>query len=188
MTRLLRRAVFLDRDGVINRNCADHVKSWAEFEFLPGALASLQRLAQLPCLVIVVSNQSIIGRGLVSQAVVDEIHQRMMAEIDAAGGRIDAVFYCPHQPDEGCGCRKPQPGLLLQAARELAIDLTRSFLIGDAESDVRAAQAAGCLPLLVRTGRGQAQELLLRQQGLNHVLVIDDLASAVAWIESHGAW
>lgn len=188
MTNALHRAVFLDRDGVINRNRADHVKSWAEFEFLPGALASLQRLARLPCLVIVVSNQSIIGRGLVSQSVVDEIHQRMMAEIDAAGGRIDAVFYCPHRPDEGCGCRKPQPGLLLHAARELAIDLTRSFLIGDAESDVRAAQAAGCLPLLVRTGRGQAQELLLRQQGLDSVIVVDDLASAVAWIEPHGAW
>lgn len=188
MTRLLRRAVFLDRDGVINRNRADHVKSWGEFEFLPGALASLRRLAQLPWLVIVVTNQSAIGRGLVSQSVVDEIHQRMMAEISAAGGRIDAVFYCPHRPDEGCDCRKPQPGLLLQAARELAVDLARSVLIGDAESDVRAAQAVGCLPVLVRTGRGQAQELLLRQQGLNHVVVVDDLASAVAWIDTRVVW
>jgi len=188
MTNALHRAVFLDRDGVINRNRADHVKSWAEFEFLPGALASLRRLAQLPWAVVVVSNQAIIGRGLVPQAVVDEIHERMMEEIRAAGGRIDAVFYCPHRPDEGCDCRKPRPGLLLRAARELAIDPARSVLIGDAESDVRAAQAAGCRPVLVRTGRGQAQELLLHQQGLDHVVVVDDLASAVAWIELHGAW
>jgi histidinol-phosphate phosphatase family protein len=132
----MRSAVFLDRDGVINANRSDYVKSWDEFAFLPGVFEALRRLREGSRTVVVVSNQSAIGRGIAAPAVVDAIHRRMRAEVAEHGGRIDAVFYCPHRPDEGCECRKPRPGLLRRAARELGLDLARSYLVGDAVSDV----------------------------------------------------
>ena len=147
-------AIFLDRDGVINRDRLDYVKSWAEFEFLPGVLEALRRLARLPYTIVVLSNQSVIGQGLVSQAVIDDIHVRMQAAIQQTGGRVDAVYYCPHHPHAGCDCRKPRPGLLLRAARELNLDLLASWFIGDDLRDLQAAVAAGVQPILVRTGHG----------------------------------
>jgi D-glycero-D-manno-heptose 1,7-bisphosphate phosphatase len=175
-------AIFLDRDGVINHNRAAHVKSWAEFEFLPGVLQALRRLAQLGWPVVVISNQAAIGRGLVSQEAVNEIHCRMIQMVTAAGGHIDAVFYCPHRPEDGCLCRKPNPGLLLQAADELHLNLARSFLVGDAASDIDAASAVRCQPILVQTGRGREQLLLLHAQGAHGYFVADDLGGAVALI------
>lgn len=180
---MLSPAVFLDRDGVINRDRADYVKAWHEFEFLPGALQALRRLAQLARPVVVVTNQSAIGRGLVSRQAVEEIHTHMVAAIQAAGGRVDAVLYCPHRPEERCACRKPQPGLLLQAAERLGLDLGRSVLVGDAASDIGAARAAGCRPVLVKTGRGLAQLALLRERGEDGFDVVDDLGQAVEALE-----
>jgi len=177
-----RPAVFLDRDGVINCNRRDHVKSWAEFAFLPGAMDALQKLARLGWPVVVVSNQAIINRGLVSRQTVDEINARMVAAVQDAGGRIDSVLYCPHRPDENCNCRKPRPGLLLQAAEQWALDLSHSYLVGDAENDVLAALSAGCRPILVQTGRGVEQLALLRQRGVDSFHVADNLADAVDWI------
>jgi D-glycero-D-manno-heptose 1,7-bisphosphate phosphatase len=189
----MRPGVFLDRDGVINRNRIDHVKSWSEFEFLPGALEALKRLAGLDLPVVVVTNQAAIGRGLIDAAEVDEIHRRMIEAVRLFGGRIDAVLCCPHRPDEGCECRKPKPGLLIQAARMLRLDLAVSILVGDAESDLLAAQAAGCSPVIVRTGRGAAQIEQLRQAEAGGFVVVEDLGSAVEWITSHttgsrGGW
>jgi D-glycero-D-manno-heptose 1,7-bisphosphate phosphatase len=179
-------AIFLDRDGVINRNRLDHVKSWAEFEFLPGVLDALRRLAQLEWPVVVISNQAIVGRGLVSRQTMDEISEQMTSVVWSVGGRIDRVFYCPHRPEEHCECRKPRPGLLLNAASEMGLDLTRSFFVGDAESDVRAAQAAGCRPVLVKTGRGFGQMARLRQSNVVGYYLADDLAEAVNWILGPG--
>ena len=136
-------AVFLDRDGVINRDRSDYVKTWEEFEFLPGVLEAFRLLAPSPHRVVVVSNQSAIGRGLVSRETVEEIHARMTEAVRRGGGRIDAVFYCPHRPDEDCLCRKPRPGLLLQAARELDIDLPASWLIGDDRRDLGERRGSG---------------------------------------------
>lgn len=178
----MRPAVFLDRDGVINENRRDYVRSWAEFSFLPQAFPALRRLAASPFAVVVVSNQSAIGRGLVEQSTVEEIHRRMTRQIEAQGGRLDGVFYCPHRPDEGCDCRKPQPGLLLAAAAALELDLARSFLIGDAESDVLAALNAGCFPLLVRTGLGKEHLASLSPHLLARCHVFADLNEAVDWI------
>lgn len=172
-------AVFLDRDGVINVNRPDHVKCWAEFEFLPGALEALARLAALNLPVVVVTNQAIVNRGMVPQPVVDEINCRMAAEIVRAGGRIDAVIYCPHRPEEACRCRKPQPGLLLEAARRYRLDLRRSVLVGDALSDIEAGQAAGCRTIMVLTGRGAEQHALALRQGRNGYAVAQDLREAV---------
>ena len=183
---MMRPAIFLDRDGVINRNRPDHVKSWAEFEFLPGVLDALRRLAQLEWPVVVISNQAIVGRGLVSRQTIDEISEQMTSVVWRVGGRIDQVFYCPHSPEEHCECRKPRPGLLLNAASEMGLDLTRSFFVGDAESDVRAAQAVGCRPVLVKTGRGFGQMARLRQSNVVGYYLADDLADAVKWILGPG--
>ncbi len=179
-------AILLDRDGVINENRPDYVKSWAEFVFLPGALEALRRLAKLNWPVIVISNQSAVGREIVGRETVDEINARMVAAVRAAGGRIDDVLYCPHRPDEGCICRKPRPGLLLLAAERLGLDLSASYLIGDAESDILAAHAVGCQAVLVKSGRGAEQLQLLRQHGVDGFHVADDLAQAVEWIMKEG--
>jgi D-glycero-D-manno-heptose 1,7-bisphosphate phosphatase len=178
----MRRAVFLDRDGVINHNRPDHVKSLDEFVLLPGVLQALALLGKSDLCVVVVSNQSAINRGLVTQSVVESIHQWLLETVQQAGGRIDAIAYCPHRPDEACRCRKPQPGLLLDTAQRLNIDLRRSFLVGDALSDVQAAVAAGVQPVLVLTGRGKAQVKLLSEPDKQRVPVFEHLLAAVEWI------
>ncbi len=183
-----KRAVFLDRDGVINRNRSDYVKSWDEFEFLNGSLSALARLARSDWQIIVVTNQSAIGRKLVTRDQVEEIHLRMRERVVEAGGRIDAILYCPHHPDDGCACRKPLPGLILEAGRERNLDLASCVLVGDSFDDMRAALAAGCTPLLVRTGRGaDAVAQLDRWPGLRPV-ILDNLAGAVDWILSRAVY
>jgi histidinol-phosphate phosphatase family protein len=177
-----RKAIFVDRDGVIGENRDDYVKTWEDFTFLPGVFKPLRCLAQRAIPVIVVSNQSAVGRGLVSQDAVDEINQHMAEEIKANGGAIEAIYTCPHRPEDDCECRKPRPGLLLKAAQQCNISLKHSYLIGDAVSDVEAALAAGCQPVLVLTGRGSKQALLLAERGIAGVPVMKDLSEAVDWI------
>jgi len=153
------KAVFLDRDGVICRNLGNHVKSWDEFQFLPQAKEAIARLTEAGLPVVVITNQAIINRGIVPASVVEDIHRRMIAEVETQGGRIARVYYCPHRPDEQCGCRKPQTGMLLQAATDLGIVPEDSCLIGDALTDILAAQAVGIKPYLVLSGRGRHQYL-----------------------------
>ena len=172
------RAIFLDRDGVICQNRSDHVKSWQEFEFLPEAKHSLAALSQLNLPIVVVTNQAAVNRGLTSASVVEDIHRRMVAEITAAGGRIDKIIYCPHRPEEKCTCRKPEPGMLLQAAREMNIDLANSYFVGDAATDMIAARKVGCRSFLVLTGRGFQQLVpALRSVG-NQFTISRDLMDA----------
>lgn len=147
-------AIFLDRDGVINENRVDHVKSWEEFLFLPRSIDAIVALGAVGCRIIVITNQAIINRGLVAAGVIDRIHAKLKHAVARAGGRIDDVYYCPHRPDEHCGCRKPQPGLLTAAARRYRLDLSRSYLVGDSFTDIAAGQSIGCQTILVRTGRG----------------------------------
>ena len=161
-------AIFLDRDGVINHNRSDYVKTWEEYIFLPNVFEPLKRLAQSEYSIVIIRNQSPIGRGLVQRETVEAINQRMKAEIESRGGRIDGVYYCPHRPDEVCECRKPRPGLLLRAAQELDLDLSCSYFIGDAVSDVEAALAAGCTPLFVQTGLGSDQIARLAEKVWGH--------------------
>lgn len=178
-------AVFLDRDGVVNQNRTDYVLAWEQVRFLPGVFNALRVLAASEFRVVVVTNQSPVGRGLLDLGILQAINRRMVAEIEAAGGRVDGIYYCPHHPDQGCQCRKPRPGLLLQAAAELQLDLSRSYMVGDAVSDVEAALAAGCQPLLVRTGRGESQRSKLQEPHLLDVPVVADLGEAVRWILRH---
>lgn len=147
------QAVFLDRDGTLNRERADYVKSWQEYEWLPGALDALAVLATLGVPLLVVTNQSAIGRGILDAGVLHAIHAQAQAEAQAAGGRLDDFLICPHAPADSCACRKPKPGLLLDAAMRYNLDLRRCLLIGDSTTDMQAAAAAGCAWLLVRTGR-----------------------------------
>ncbi|MCL4541094.1 MAG: D-glycero-beta-D-manno-heptose 1,7-bisphosphate 7-phosphatase [Chloroflexi bacterium] len=172
-------AVFLDRDGVINENRPDHVKCWDEFRFLPGVFDALAELAVAGLPVFVVTNQAVISRGIVSQCAVDDINARMMVEIARHGGRVEAVLYCPHSPNEGCSCRKPQPGLLITTARRYGLDLDRCYLVGDALSDIQAGQAVGCETILVLTGRGMQQHEAALSAGQNGYRLASDLSEAV---------
>jgi histidinol-phosphate phosphatase family protein len=142
-------AVFLDRDGVINRRRPDHVKAWEEFEFLPGVLAALATLRSMNTPVVVVTNQGAVGRGLLSAEALGRIHTRMLQAIRAAGGHVEAIYACLHAPAEACRCRKPAPTLLQRASLELGIALPASIMVGDSRSDVEAARAAGCRPVLI---------------------------------------
>ena len=175
----LRPAVFLDRDGVIVENRADYVKSIDEVCFIPGALAALARAAPLACLFVVVTNQSVIGRGLLTAADSDAITAHVRQQIVLAGGRIDRWTVCPHLPEDNCDCRKPKPGMLLSAAADLEIDLAASVMIGDAVTDMLAGRAAGAQPILVRTGLGSGQTGELQRAGLDGVPIVHDLAAAL---------
>jgi histidinol-phosphate phosphatase family protein len=150
-----RPAVILDRDGVLNKRPprAEYVRRPEEFEWLPGAREALRLLRERNYRVIVVSNQAGVARGAMSQSDVERVNDRMRAESQAAGGRIDAVYYCPHGWDDGCECRKPKPGMLFDAARDFQLDLTRTVFVGDDERDAQAAQAAGCGSVLVSDER-----------------------------------
>ena len=150
------RTIFVDRDGVINANRPDHVTSWEQLELLPGALDGLALLAQHDYTVVVITNQAIVNRGLITQAALDDLHRRLIDVVEQHGGRIAAVLACPHRPDEGCGCRKPAPGLLLQARDELGASLEGAVLIGDHATDLEAAHRAGCSSILVLSGRTAA--------------------------------
>jgi D-glycero-D-manno-heptose 1,7-bisphosphate phosphatase len=148
-TRGRRPAIFLDRDGVINKRVVGgYVTSWSEFRFLDGIIPALRDLSRFKLPVIVVSNQAGVGKGLIGRAALRHITQRFVAQLARAGVRLAGVYYCPHTPDAGCRCRKPRPGLLLQAAREWRIDLSRCILIGDSPSDIEAASAAGSRSIL----------------------------------------
>ena len=174
----------MDRDGVIIENRADYIKSIDEIHFIPGVLAALAAAARLNCRLVIVTNQSGIGRGLIALETAGQINDFVVQRLAAAGGRVDGVYVCPHPPDAGCDCRKPAPGLLRQAAAALDIDLAASVMIGDALSDVQAGWQAGARAILVRTGRGQAQAASLSPADLAALPVVADLAEALARAEA----
>lgn len=156
------RALFLDRDGVINKNRVDNVRSWDQFEFEEGALEALALAGESDFRIVVITNQSGIGRGHMTEDTVLQIHARMVQEVVQTGGRVDKVYYCPHTPEDNCTCRKPAPEMLLRGRDCYNLDVTRSYFVGDWVDDVLAARNAGVTPLLVRTGRGERaiQEML----------------------------
>ena len=149
MSRPGTRLVLIDRDGVINRDSTSYIKSVEEWVPLPGSLEAIADLTRAGFEVAVVTNQSGIGRGLFSERTLQDIHDAMRQAVAAAGGRLSAVFYCPHHPDDGCDCRKPKPKLLLEAAARFGVPIESVPFIGDKASDVEAALAAGARPILV---------------------------------------
>jgi D-glycero-D-manno-heptose 1,7-bisphosphate phosphatase len=149
----VRKAVFLDRDGVINRKAPEggYITAWEQVEFLPGVGEALRKLKQSGFLLIVVTNQSAVSRKKLSVEDLESIHRRMVQRLAEEGAGIDAVYYCPHEQNANCECRKPQPKMLLRAAEEHGIDLPQSWMVGDAGSDIDAGRAAGCRTVWMRT-------------------------------------
>lgn len=147
------RLVIMGRDGILNVYREDHVKSPDEWEPVPGALEAVARLNHAGWHAVVATNQSGIGRGMIDMASVNAVHLHMMQRLREAGGRLDAVFFCPHTPEENCDCRKPKPGLMRQIALRYGIDLRTVPMVCDTLRDLLAARAAGCEPHLVMSGR-----------------------------------
>jgi D-glycero-D-manno-heptose 1,7-bisphosphate phosphatase len=147
------KLVILDRDGTINRASDEFVKSPEEWHPLPGALEAIGRLNHAGYHVVLATNQSGLGRGLIDMAALNDVHAHMLKSLAAAGGRIDAIFYCPHTADDACTCRKPWPGLFNQIADRYGVSLHGVPCIGDSLRDMQAAEAAGGVPHLVCTGR-----------------------------------
>jgi D-glycero-D-manno-heptose 1,7-bisphosphate phosphatase len=175
----LQKVIFLDRDGVINRDSPDYIRSWEAFEFLPGSIEAIAALTRAGYALIVITNQSIIGRGMVPPAVLDDMLRRMRTKIEDAGGKIFDIYFCPHRPDEHCDCRKPEPGLIFQAKAAHGIDLPCTVMIGDNIKDVLCGQNAGCgATILVRSGSGRQAEKDLGAKQVSPTLVVDDLSAA----------
>ena len=173
------KLVILDRDGVINYDSDQFIKSPDEWKPIPGSLEAIAQLNQAGYRVVVASNQSGIGRGLFDMAMLNTIHAKMHKALAQAGGRIDAVFFCPHPADSQCECRKPKAGMFREIAQRYHMDLTGVAAIGDALRDIEVARSVGALPILVKTGKGTAT----LAHGLPYeVSVFDYLARAVAWI------
>jgi D-glycero-D-manno-heptose 1,7-bisphosphate phosphatase len=149
------KLVILDRDGTINHDSDQYIKSPAEWKPIKGSLEAIARLTQAGWRVVVATNQSGIGRGLFDMAALNAIHDTMHRAVHQAGGRIDAIFFCPHAGDSNCDCRKPKPGMLLEIARRMNVELDGVPMVGDSLRDLQAAAAAGAKPVLVLTGKGK---------------------------------
>ena len=176
-------AVFLDRDGVLIENRSDYVQDWSQVTILPETITALSSFHDAGFKIVIVTNQSAVGRGIITFDTVQEINDRLIKIIEKNGGRIDAVYVCPHKPEDYCNCRKPQPGLLFQAARDLSLDLSSSWMIGDAWSDLLAGQAAGLRELImVKTGRGSEQLLQAQPKELRTFRVHDTISEAISAI------
>ena len=177
------KTVFLDRDGVINRDSPAYIKSWEEFTFLPGSLDALRELNKNGYRVILITNQSAVGRGMITSAGLNHMHQMMKDEIVSHGGLVSDIFFCPHMPDKGCDCRKPAPGMILQAREKYHIDLSQAVMVGDSAKDIECAGNAGCSrAVLVKTGNGRQAEKQLIKKGIFPDYVAADLFNAAQWI------
>lgn len=171
------RLVILDRDGVINRDSNDFIKSPEEWIPIPGSLEAIARLCRAEFRIVIITNQSGIARGILTLDTLNRIHTRMLEHIHQKGGEIDAIMICPHGPDDKCECRKPKPGMFLELAQRLKINLSGVPAVGDSLRDVEAARAAKALPVLVKTGNGrQSAKLLADNEDLSDVSVFEDLA------------
>jgi D-glycero-D-manno-heptose 1,7-bisphosphate phosphatase len=175
------KTIILDRDGVINQDSDEYIKSVDEWVPIPGALEALARLHRNNYRVVVITNQSGVARGLVSIATLNEINRHMLAETRKKGGLIEAVFYCPHGPADGCSCRKPAAGMFRDVANRLKIEMSGVPAVGDSMRDLKAALEVGALPVLVKTGKGVTTSKTLRRKDSpiprEDVLMFKDLAA-----------
>jgi D-glycero-D-manno-heptose 1,7-bisphosphate phosphatase len=172
------KVVVLDRDGVINADSPDFIKSPDEWHALPGSLEAIAKLKQAGFEVAIATNQSGVGRGLFSIDTLWDIHRKMLGEILAAGGYVKRIFFCLHTPEDNCDCRKPKPGLFHQIAEYFACGFDHMIMIGDAGRDLQAAESVGVRSILVRTGKGAQTEVELSKT--KELEVYDDLAAAVS--------
>ena len=172
--------IFLDRDGVINRDSSEYIKSWAEFQFLPRSIDALKILKHNAFQVFIVTNQSAVGRGMISINDLNHLHAKMKSEIEAGGGLIQDIFFCPHHPQDQCSCRKPEPGLILSAQKKYRLSLSNAYLVGDSAKDIECAHRAGCgRAILVKTGNFMEAERSLSEKKIVPTHVAMDLFEAV---------
>jgi len=176
------KIIVLDRDGVINRDSDDYIKSAEEFVPIEGSIAAIARLCTAGFKVVVATNQSGLSRKYFDEDQLSEIHHLLCSMVEQAGGVIDGIFYCPHHPDECCSCRKPKTGLLEQVEHEFACELRGCYFVGDSLKDIQAARAFNCKPILVRTGKGLITEQSLCASNDVSVPTHNDLATAVSHI------
>ena len=182
----MKYTVFLDRDGVINQDSPDYIKEPSEFYFIPRSDEALGLLTRAGFDVIVITNQSAVGRKMVTLNCMATIFDKMKKGGEQYGGHIKDIFYCPHTPDDGCDCRKPEPGLIFQAKAMYSIDLAFSCMVGDSAKDVICGKNAGCAQtVLVRTGNGCAALQELEKKGVFPDYVAADLMDATCWIRGH---
>lgn len=184
-----RIAVFLDRDGTLNEE-VDFLRTPDELQLIPGAASAVRTLNTLGTIICVISNQSGVARGFLTEDDLVAIHERLEEELRAGGARVDGIYYCPHHPTEGippyrvvCDCRKPQPGMLKQGEREWGIDLNRSFVVGDRIADVLAGQAVGATTVLVLTGYGRASAEECARGEATPDFIAPSIVEAVQFIE-----
>ncbi len=169
--------IILDRDGVINEDSDDYIKSPDEWHPIPGSLEAITKLSQNGYHVVIATNQSGIGRKLFDLDTLNAIHMKMKTQLSEFGGAIDAIFFCPHKPKDDCSCRKPKPGLYNDISERLRIPLNKVYCVGDKMTDIKAIQSAGGKPILVKTGKGQSEiDQNLVPDGIP---VYDDLASFI---------
>jgi len=179
----LDKVVFLDRDGVINLDRSDYIKSWSEFKFIPRSIEAIKELTLKGFNVIVITNQSVINRKMVSAKGLEYILTMMKNEVRSGGGLIHDIFFCPHIPEDICDCRKPKPGLVFQAQKAYSIDLADAVMIGDSAKDIECARNAGCgKAVLVKTGNGAKAEKTLEEKKIYPDHIAQDLYEAVQWI------
>ena len=176
------KLIVLDRDGVINHDSDAYIKSKEEWLPIDGSLEAISRLNHGGYTVVVASNQSGLARGYFDIEALSSMHRKMDEMLMKIGGQVDAVFYCPHGPDDGCACRKPKPGMLLDIGQRFNVSLKDVVFIGDSISDIKAASNANAKAVLVRTGKGVKAEQILRTECKSNVPVYDDLAAAVTAI------
>lgn len=174
------KLVILDRDGVINVDSDQFIKNPAEWKPIPGSLEAIARLNHMGYRVVIASNQSGVGRGLFDMDALNAINDKMYRALTHVGGRVDALFYCPHAADANCECRKPKPGMLIDIAQRFNVDLTGVPAIGDALRDLQAAHAVGAQPMLVLTGKGHKTQAA--DDLPENTLIFADLAEAVRHI------
>jgi len=171
------KLIILDRDGVINQDSDDYIKTVDEFIPLPGSLEAISRLKQAGYTIAVATNQSGIARGYYNEATLAAMHNKLAHLLDEQGGEIDYIAYCPHGPDDDCTCRKPLPGLLTEIGKHFGVELTNVPIIGDSLRDIQAARSVGAFPILVKTGKGE--HTLTHSDQINDIPVYTDLATAV---------
>lgn len=172
--------IILDRDGVINYDSDEYIKSPDEWHAIPGSLEAIAQLNRAGYQVVIVTNQSGVARGFYDLETLDKIHEKMQEELAAVGGYVEEIFFCPHHPDEHCNCRKPKPGLLYKIREKYGIDLSESYFIGDTLTDMQVAVEVNCKPILLMTGKGK--KTLEKSPELASLKCFDDLASAVHFI------
>jgi len=173
------KCVFFDRDGVINKKAleGDYVKNWSEFKFLPNVKEAINRLNKAGFLVIIITNQRGIAKGLMTEEDLKDIHTKMIEELKKSGARIDSIYYCPHDEKDNCSCRKPKIGMFLKAKKDFNIEMNESWLVGDSKSDILAGQKAGCKTILLY--EKLYENTILIDKGIKYDFIVSNLEEAI---------